>query len=321
MDPTITYDLHSHLLERKVNGKDYWKQADSLGIDVMAITEHAHFAAQRAFETVARTKPPEKILVPGIELNTNIGHVLCYAANKQLYREKKLFENGLDIEEAAVIAMEKGFVLSVAHPWGFQHDSAAFLIGPKKLLKIVKRNGIGIEAYNGMVGHLSDIVLESGWVKRPVNFLDFLQKNRVARKIGLSYVGRTLQRKVENSMWNSLLRIQAGVELGEKAGFITAGSDAHIAERIGEGMLKFESKRPSTTQEAFDLITKREKLVWCGTGVEEESPGVYRKIPRQKIKYWEAWDGIKYATKRTLSEKVWKKIKRKKKEKQNSTER
>lgn len=314
---STTFDLHSHVLERKVKGNEYWKRANALGIDAMAITEHAHFSAQKAFEIVAKAKPPEKVLIPGIELNTSIGHVLCYAPNKQIYQEKKFYETGLDIAEAAQIANEKGFLLSVAHPWGFQHDSAAFLIGPKKLVKIVKRHEIGVEAYNGMVGHLSDIVLESGWVKRPVNLLDFLQKNRVTRKIGLSYLGNALQKKVENSMWNSLLRIQAGVELGGKASFITAGSDAHIAERIGEGMLKYNvEKRPENSQEAFDLITQREKMSWCGTGIEEEAPGVYRKIPRQKIKYWEAWDGIKYATKRTLTERVWKKIRKKKKSEQ-----
>lgn len=312
---SITFDLHSHAIERKINGKDYWIEANRRGFDVMAITEHAHFSPEKAFEIVAAYKPKNKVLIPGIELNTNIGHVLCFSPSKKIFQEKKWLEYGLPIEEAVLLAEKGNCLLSCAHPWGFQYDSAAFLIGPKKLLRLVKKFDMGIEAYNGMVGHLSDIIYESGWVRRPVNFLDFLEKNKVTRKIGLSRVGKKLQRKVESSIWNTLSRINAGIELGEKAPFITAGSDAHTTDRIGEAMLKINfSQKNLTAKTALELIKQKEQVTWCGVGVEETASGVYKKIKRKKIKRWEFWDCVKYATKKTMSERVWKKIKRKKKE-------
>lgn len=318
MAHSITFDLHSHVIERRVKGTDYWKEAEKRKIQVMAMTEHAHFWPEKAFEIVAKYKPKNKILIPGIELNTNIGHVLCYSPSKKIYQEKKWLEYGLPIEEAAQLAEKHGCALSCAHPWGFQYDSAAFLIGPKKLTKLVKRHELGIEAYNGMVGHLSDIIFESGWVRRPVNFLDFLEKNKVTRKIGLSRVGKKMQNKVEKSIWNTLARISAGIAIGEKAPFITAGSDAHTADRIGEAMLKANPpKKRLSTKTAFELFQQKNQVTWCGVGVEETSSGVYKKIPRTKLKRWELWDSVKYATKRTMSERVWKKIKRKKKEEKN----
>lgn len=311
--PTITFDVHSHQNERKVKSADYWKEAAKRSIEVMAITEHADLDPEKAFLTIAKEKPAGKVLIPGMELNTSIGHVLCYSPSTAIYQEKKWQQYGLPIEEAAALAEQNDCTLSVAHPWGYQHDSAAFLIGPTKLIKLVKKFDLGIEAYNGMVGHLSDIIFESGWVKNPVKFLGFLEKNKITRNIGLGFVGKKLGTRVEGSIWNTLSRVNAGSELAEHASFVTAGSDAHTADRIGEGMLKLNAeKMPETPAEAIALLRHKQDIVWCGVGVEEEAAGIYKKIPRTKIKRWELWDGFKYATKRTMSEKVWKKIRQKK---------
>ncbi len=260
-------------------------------------------------------KPRDKVLVAGIELNSSIGHVLCLSPTPDIFSQKRFFENGITIEEAAELVKPFNALLVAAHPWGFQHDSAAFLIGPKKLSQLIRRHNIGIEAYNGMVGHLSDLIYESGWIRRPVNFLTFLEKNRFAQKTGLGRLGAGLKKNVDASIWNTLARVSAGAELGEKARFITAGSDAHTADRIGEGMLKMNAEEhPKTAADVLELVQQKDRAVWCGVGVDETKPGMFKKIARQKIKHWEIWDGIKYATKRTVTEKVWKKIRRQKKE-------
>lgn len=315
MQETITLDLHSHQFERKVKSRDYWREAGKRGIDVMASTEHAHFNAKKSFDILLSEKPREKILVPGIELNSSIGHVLCLAPTPEIYSEKKLFEFGVRIEDASDIAKKHGASLVAAHPWGYQHDSAAFLVGPKQVIKLIHRLNLGIEAYNGMVGHLSDIMYDSPWVRKPFNFLAFLEKNKFTRSVGLGKIGGRLKKDMDAGIWNTLARVSAGTELGEKAKFITAGSDAHTADRIGEGMMKINPiDEVKTPFDVLELVQQKKQVVWCGVGVEETRPGVYKKIKRSNIKGREIWDGIKYATKRTVTEKVWKKIRRDKKE-------
>ena len=299
-------DLHSHVIEKKVKAKDYWKNVDQKKIDVMAITEHAHFDIRKAFERVAKEKPRDKILVPGVELNTDIGHVLCYGPDERVYDHKELFEFEVPIETCVEHAKQDNLVLSCAHPWGYTQDSAAFLIGPKKLMKLIRKYPIGIEAYNGMVGHLSDIMYESGWIRRPNNFLGFLQKNRVTRKIGIGSVGEKLQKSLDRLVYSYLNRITASVELGESASFITAGSDGHSADRLGEGMLKIKSQTElNTPEDILDLVVHhKQDVVWCGVGVREVRPGVLEKISPQKIKRMELVDGLKYLAMRKIRERV-----------------
>jgi hypothetical protein len=302
---TVTCDLHSHVIEKKVKGKDYWKHALARQIDVMAITEHAHFDTKKAYLRVKAEQPRKTVLVPGVELNTTIGHVLCYAPDEGLYAQKRLHEFELPIEEALDIAKDNGFVLSCAHPWGYTQDSAAFLIGPKRLANLVRKNPLGIEAFNGMVGHLGDIVYESGWVRRPNNFLSFLQKNTVTRKIGAGNVGEKLQKSLDRMVYSYLNRITASVELGELASFITAGSDAHSADRIGEGMIKINTLNEVTcAQDVLELVRRKQDVVWCGTGVTEVAKGVYKKVPPHKIKRMELVEGLKYMAMQKIRQRV-----------------
>lgn len=308
-----TMDLHTHVIEKKVTAKDYWKNVSAKKIDVVAITEHVHFDAQKAFDRVRAEKPASVVLVPGAELNTEIGHVLCYSPDERIYQHTELFEPNVTIETLFDTAKTEGFVYSCAHPWGYNQDSAAFLIGPKELMKLVKKYPLGIEAYNGMVGHLSDIIYESGWIRRPNNFLDFLQKNRVSRKIGVSGLSDRLKKQMDRMVYSYLNRITASIELGEQASFITAGSDAHSADRIGEGMLKMRTKtqieKPS---DVLELVQKKKDVTWCGVGVREVESGVFEKLSPTKIKRMELLDGIRYVAMRGIREKVIKQRKQKK---------
>ncbi len=306
MEPSIsTMDLHTHVHEKKVKARDYWKNARQKKIDVMAITEHAHFDCAKAYRRVFAEKPKTTILIPGAELNTSIGHVLCYAPDERIYEHKKLFEMDAPIEEALDITKAEGLLLSCAHPWGYTHDSAGFLIGPKALAKLIQKYPLGIETYNGMIGHLSDIIYESGWIRRPNNFLDFLQKNRVTRRIGLGKLGEKIKKPFDRAIYSYLNRITASIELGEKAPFITAGSDAHSADRIGEGMIKIKSDSPpETAEDVLEMITQKQNVVWCGIGVKEVRRGVYEKLSPTKIKRMELVDGFKYAAMRSLRERI-----------------
>ena len=37
---SLTIDLHTHLLEKNVKARDYWKAVLRMGVDAIAITEH-----------------------------------------------------------------------------------------------------------------------------------------------------------------------------------------------------------------------------------------------------------------------------------------
>lgn len=295
MQNTFTLDLHTHRNEMKVPPREYWGQAERIGIDAIAITEHAHISPREAFEALYPLTPEQKVLIPGAELNTMHGHVLVYAKTPELYEVKELFQKDVSIEKVLEIAKENGFLLTIPHPWGFNYDSFGYNMGIEKLEQLVMGNEIGVEAYNGMIGHLSNFVYGSGIVKKPVNFLDFLEKNRIAIKTRVSGIGSRLKKKIDDKRLDIVERCSKALDLGEKASFITAGSDAHSAKRIGLGILKIKSDETKLTiDNVFEILRQKENVVWSGPLVKEISPGEYRKV-NEPWKARELLQGIRYS--------------------------
>lgn len=311
----VTMDLHTHALEKGMKVKEYWQTALKKKLNVVAITEHADCNPKKALKLVSEFKPESILLIPGIELNTDIGHVLCYAKNEEIFELDELLEKRLALQRAVEIAQEEGFLLSVSHPWGFSHDSAAYLLGEKKLENLVERNDLGVEVYNGMIGQLSRHVFESKLVIKPLNLFDYLEKNRVSRKLGIDRVTGKLKKKMDEKTLNLFQRCTKPIILGEKASFITAGSDAHSSQRVGCGLMKIKCRKKLNNKNVLEEI-KNAEVIWSGPFVEEIEQGVYVK-PEEPISRKEIIQGIRYATtriaKRKLKEKIRKKLKRKKK--------
>jgi len=301
-----TIDLHTHLLEKDVGPEDYWKSVKKKGLDAVAITEHSYEKPAKAWEQLFEAKPKSKVLVPGMELATTIGHVVCYSEDERIYETKELLKKNLPMEKAIEIAKREGFLLSIAHPWGFSYDSAAYILGERKLYNLVEKKGIGIEAYNGLFGNVSSLFYSTSWVRKPMNFFDFLEKNRIARKTRLSKLATKGKQKLDAKGKELLERCSKPYELAEKARYATAGSDAHKAERIGNGIMKLNvrGKGPAAVLKA---VQDKKNVKWIGPYVKETSNGY--KAEKVKVKRGEMLSGLKYAAKRAII----KKAKRKKK--------
>ncbi len=127
--PVLTFDLHNHLVEKKLNPFDWWKAVQAKKIDVVAITEHVEHDPVIGFEALNAIRPESIVLVPGMELNTSIGHVLAFGKTPEIYEIDELLELHLPVERAIEIAKKEKILLSIAHPWGFRYDSAFHFLG------------------------------------------------------------------------------------------------------------------------------------------------------------------------------------------------
>lgn len=301
MERIITADLHTHLLEKKVEAEEWWNAVKESNLDVVAITEHAEFNPKKAYELLYESKKEDILLIPGAELNTSIGHVLAYGETPKWYENTELLEIGVKIEKAIEIAKKENIVLSIAHPWGFELDSAMYRSDPTKITEMVKREEIGTEAYNGMIGNLSEFILKSKWVKKPWNFFAYMEGNRISRYTGFSKIAGRVKHKIDKRAQDLIYRNNKIMEFGETAKYITAGSDAHSADRIGTGILKIKfGEEVLTTQGFLKALKDKKKVVWAGPRVEEVEKGVYEKRV-EGLKRKEIFSGLKYASKNILS--------------------
>lgn len=311
----ISMDLHTHLLERKVKPRHYWEAVLEKGLDVVAITEHAELKPRLAFERLATTKPENVVLIPGMELETSAGHVLAYGKNEEIFEIPELQKKGIHIKRVLELAKQNGLLLSFAHPWGFSKDSSYYKLGLKKLTKVIRDNGLGVEVFNGMIWSLSEFVYSSDWIRKPINFFDFLEKNIVSRKIRLSVLGAKARKKLSTKAWEVVTRNAYAIELGKHARFITAGSDAHNADRIGSGILMMRVDWPcDNVEKALQVLQEKERVVWSGPFVVETAPGKLEKMPGS-LRRGEIFSGIRYATAkkigpRSIGKKILGKIKK-----------
>lgn len=312
--PVLTIDLHTHLLEMGVKPKDYWKAVKERGLDAVAITEHVEENPVLAYYKLAGKKPKGILLIPGMELNTSIGHVVALGSSPKIYEEPEFLKVGLGIGRALKLAKKHGVLLSISHPWGFSHDSASYLMGERRLEKFVEESGIGVETFNGMIGHIENFVFGTNWVKRPLNFFDFLEKNRVAKKTRIDRIGTRLKETLGGKSKEAIERCVKPVELGKRAAFVTAGSDAHYPNRIGSGVLKLKvGSGKIDNQAVLDALLKKDNVVWAGPEVEETGNGEFRLVSGPPSKK-EVILGLKYAAISTGKKKIVKIGKRGKKE-------
>lgn len=312
-EKTITMDLHTHLLERKVKPLDYWSQAQRMGIDILAITEHADKKPGKAWLEAEKARPKDKLLVPGMEMNTEAGHILAYSDSPRLYDFPELQEPGVSLKEVMSIAKQEGFLLSIAHPWGFAHDSASYYLGGSKLTWFVRKNDIGVEAYDGMIGTLSEYLQDSKWLRRTLRFFDNVDRNRITSKMMINRITNTLKNKLEHKSTEVINRCFLAMDLAKEASFITAGSDAHYANRIGEGVLRmrFPAKTKVEDSNFLELLRQKENVVWAGPYVEELANGRLEKKTKP-LRKKEIMLGIKYAVEDAVRRGGKRKVKRKK---------
>lgn len=299
-------DLHTHLLEKREKAEKYWRAVENAGLDVVAITEHVECNPKKAFQVLEEKKPESVLLIPGIELFTDIGHVLAFWESSELFEIPEFSSIGIEMKKVVEIAKSEGIALSIAHPWGFNYDSAYYLGGMPRLRKYAKFEGVGIEAYNAMIASVAEFAFKSPWIKRPARLFNYLEGNRIARKTGIARLSSVLKKKLDKKTSDLIARNLNAMEFGEEAEFITAGSDAHYADKIGTGILKLKVENEKLSEKSFlKALREKENAVWAGPKVEEVSKGVFE---REKLKFRrsEILSGLGYATKKAVKNKIGK---------------
>jgi hypothetical protein len=300
---TITVDLHTHLIEKREKPERYWKAVKAKKLDAVAITEHADCKPEKAYQMLLEKKPRAALLLPGMELRTNIGHVLAFGKSDEIFSIEKLFEKKLPIKKAVQVAQKNDLLLSIAHPWGLSYDSAAYLMGEKRLHKLVAEGEIGVEAFNGMFGQVGYFFYGTNWVRKPLNFFDFLEKSRIGRKTRLSRLGRKAREKLDEKGREIIERCVKPMELAQHASFFTAGSDAHSNEMIGAGVMKIKISGKLSEKNILDAIREKKNIEFVGPFVKKTKAGNYG-IAMQQLHKKQFLSGLRYATKRAVVKKL-----------------
>lgn len=297
---SILAEMHTHLFERNVKPERYWHFVKKAGLHVVCITEHAEYNPKRSFDLIKAKQPSDLILVPGIELNTSIGHVLLYGPDERIYAEPKLLMEKVDMDYCVEYARKNDCLLVLAHPFGFNHDSAYYFVGMEGLRHYCKRNGVGIEAYNGLVGKVSELALESNWVKTPLKFFGWLEKNKVTRLAQLSRIGAVMKKRMDVKMQDLIERSTKSMEFAEECPIITAGSDAHQPDKIGTVVMKLkaDAKDVQTPGDFIALLRNKENVLWAGPAIEEKDGRMVKK----KVKFGtiETLRGVSYGVKNAV---------------------
>lgn len=156
----IRLDLHTHTTvgsdDARMEPEELIRRAKELGLRGVAITEHDMIWPRERFEALqAQT---DLLLVRGVEVNTEIGHVLVYGWDDEMlwpYRQLKALS-----ERARAI----GAVLVVAHPlrkWASQKaiSSGMKLPSLSELLKLERWGWVdGIEGWNGKSTDMENVL-------------------------------------------------------------------------------------------------------------------------------------------------------------------
>lgn len=299
----ITADLHTHLLEKKIKPEKYWQGVKNAGLNAVAITEHAEYNPRKAFEKVWEKKPEEVMLIAGMEMFTSLGHVLAFSHSPEIYEIPELQKKGVKMQTAVELAEKNNILLSFAHPWGFDYDSVAYVGGVSQLRRFAVHGSVGVEVYTGMIGELAESVLKSKWVKRPISFFSFFEKNKVSSKAGIGKLMGAVRKKLDKTSFNLVQRSLNAMEFGEEARFITAGSDAHSAGRIGCGVIKLKMPGNNINERKFlEALQNKENVLWAGPPAVEIKDGVFAH-KRGGVKKIEVLQGLKYVARKVISRK------------------
>ncbi len=104
--------VHSNFSDGRDSVGDLIKAAIEKEIDVLSITDHDTIEGSlSAMEFVSAEKLPI-IIIPGIEISTNSGHLLAYGVSRNI-------EKGMKMRETCEVVRKLGGISVLAHPFDF----------------------------------------------------------------------------------------------------------------------------------------------------------------------------------------------------------
>jgi predicted metal-dependent phosphoesterase TrpH len=183
----LAVELHTHS-EASYDGRDavelLLEQAQSVGLDAIAVTDHDEIWASR--EAVDLAPEYDLIGIPGMEVSTADGHVLSLGLDE-------LVPAGMPFAETLDYIRERGGLAVVPHPYQESRSGVLANISGEELAA-----ADAIEVYNSR--------LLTGYSNR--------QARRFARKHSLP---------------------------------MTAGSDAHVCEMVGQSVTWVDAAEPTVS--------------------------------------------------------------------------
>ena len=302
----ILADLHTHLNEKKIEPKEWWRAVKKKKLSVIAITEHSYYDPKEAYLKLKKTQPKGILLIPGVEAKTSAGDLLVYGENERIYDIEEILEKKVEIEKVLKAIKKHNLVASFAHPYGFKLDSVCEALGEKEALKLTKRYKTGAEYYNGMLGSANQLLFGKKIFKKFYKVLDFLGHNRATSGLRINKPTNWTKAKMEKLALKTIERVRQGMIFAKKTKFITVGSDAHYPRSIGSAVI--ELKKMPKNEKEFLMMLKNKEILWAG-------PNIYSHHPVDKIGRKEIFEGLLYLTKKKILKKpkmrIVKKIKQK----------
>jgi len=294
MKQRIIADLHTHLNEKKIKPIDWWNAAKEKKLSVIAITEHSNYKPKEAYLKLKETQPKEIMLIAGMEARTSAGDLLIFCEDEKMYDILELQEKNINIEKALNIAKENNLLCCFPHPYGYKSDSVCEVLGEEKTKLLLKQFKVGIEYYNGMLASANELLFGRKFVKGFYNALDFVGKNKATKALFIDKTTNYPQKKLEKLAQSTFEKVRKGMLLGEKANFVTVGSDAHYPTAIGSSII--ELKRKPKNEKDFLYMIKNKETLWKG-------PNIYSKNPIDIIGKKEMFEGLTYLAKKTVFKK------------------
>lgn len=310
-------DLNTHFLKRKQSSKRYWQFVNKNGLLGTAITENANKNPKKAYFDLLSAKPKNNVLIPGMTINTDIGEVLVYAPNEDIYNYNVFFEENVSMKRIYDMCERKNYLFVIAHPFGLINNSASYKMGLSKLEKFIKEKKVGVEAYNGMIGYLSYYLYDSFFIKSVRELLWYVQKHKAFKFAGISKAADKLNQKIDQKSYDMVYKFAATIKLSQIANFVTAGSGSDYADRIGSGVLTLDIPKniiedtnvTSQNQSILNRISKKQIISFGPPGkyTDELFERSTARITKKK-----AYDDLIHLTRTALESKKQKKSKKQK---------
>jgi hypothetical protein len=297
-------DLNTSLESPKL-AKEYWDEVEKKGLLGCAITEKADNNPKGCYLELLKYKPIDKILIPGITVNTNYGEVLVYSYSSDFYDYGLFYEDNVSLKRLCDFCNKKKYLVSIAHPFGLISNSATYLMGLNKLEKFIKKNNVGVETFNGVIGYLSYYMYDSFFLRKLRQLLEFFEFHEFFRIIGLGWISKKITHKIDQKSYDMVYKFAAGIKLGKIAKFITAGSGCPVIDRIGSGVLildlpkkilEIEDEQIKVKQILNRIYNKKIKAVGPpGNYTNELFERSTHRITKKK-----AYDDLMFLTKRSV---------------------
>ncbi len=294
MKQRILADMHTHLNEKKIKPQAWWSTVKEKKLSIIAITEHSNYKPKEAYLKLKETQPEGIILIAGMEARTSAGDLLVFCENERLYDILELQEKEIDIEKALKLANENNLLVSFPHPFGYKSDSTCEVIGEEKTKQLLKKFGVGIEYYNGMLASANELLFGRKFTKGIYGALNFAQKNKATKALFIDKTITFPRKKIEALAESTIEKVRKGMLLGEEANFVTVGSDAHYPTAIGTAIIEMKRK-PKNEKEFLQMIKNKETL-WKG-------PNIYSRTPVDVIGKKEMFEGLTYLAKKNVFKK------------------